>query len=64
MRKVTFWISFVFFLLGWFGLFHQRFCTSGGWFDWNQFWHHESLIALCFCVSLTILTMGKLEKHD
>lgn len=44
------------------GLVHQRFFTSGGWFDWSQFWHHESLIALCFVVAICFLVSYLLMK--
>tara|TARA_R100001530_G_C4284671_1_gene146506 strand:- start:456 stop:668 length:213 start_codon:yes stop_codon:yes gene_type:complete len=38
-------IGIIFIVLGILGLLHQRFFTSGGWWNWNQFWHHEPLIA-------------------
>ena len=42
------------FLLGTFGLVHQR-IYAGVWFQWEQFWHHEPLIAICFTVAITLL---------
>lgn len=48
-------------LAGILGLIHQRFFTAGGWFNWEQFWHHESLIAMCFVVGLALLA-GKYTK--
>jgi len=39
------------------GLVHQKFFTSGGWFNWEQFWHHEPLIAIAFVVSIIILVI-------
>ena len=36
-------------LLGIFGLVHHYILT-GLWFQWHQFWHHESLIAIAVCV--------------
>ena len=38
-----------------FGLVHQRFFASGDWFNWEQFWHHEPLIAIAFVAWLTLL---------
>lgn len=46
------------FALGIFGLFHQKYKTAGGWFNWKQFWHHEPLIVICFVVGVALL-VGK-----
>lgn len=48
----------IFILLAIFGLVHQKVATSDGWFNWTQFWHHESLVVLCFGVA-TSLIVGK-----
>jgi len=45
--------------LGIFGLSHQKLCTEGGWFNWEQFIHHlnhETLILLCFITTIALLT--------
>ena len=47
-------------LLGVFGLVHQKLCTTGGWFNWEQFWHHEPLIALCFVCAVALFVGKKL----
>jgi hypothetical protein len=40
------WAIIIFFLLALFGLLHQGlFCNE--WWNWGQFWHHETLIAIC-----------------
>jgi hypothetical protein len=45
----------MFFLLAIFGLVHQKLVTNDGWFNWAQFWHHESLIVLCFGVAIALI---------
>ena len=45
----------LFISLAFLGLLHQRLLTEGGWFSWAQFWHHESLIAICLAVGLVFL---------
>jgi len=51
------------FLLGVFGLVHQKLYTTGGWFNWEQFWHHEPLIALCFVSAVALFVGKKLTIH-
>jgi transcriptional regulator GlxA family with amidase domain len=46
------------FVLGAFGLLHQRLLTTGGWFNWQQFLHHEPLIFACFVAGVALL-IGK-----
>jgi len=46
------------FLLAIFGLVHQKVATTGGWFNWTQFWHHEPLIVLCCGVAIALM-VGK-----
>ncbi|HEY31490.1 MAG TPA: hypothetical protein G4O10_00100 [Dehalococcoidia bacterium] len=41
-------------LLGVFGLVHHWYLT-GLWFSWEQFWHHEPLIAIAFCVGVALM---------
>ena len=41
-------------LLGIFGICHQGIRVAD-WFNWSQFWHHESLIAICFICSISLL---------
>lgn len=36
-------------------LMHQNFIVHYGWFDWEQFWHHENLAVLCFVSSISLL---------
>ena len=43
------------FLLAIFGLVHHKVATTGGWFNWTQFWHHESLIVLCCGVAIALI---------
>ncbi len=50
-----------------FGLVHQRFLTEGGWFNWEQFWDHESLIAMAFVAGISFMVVylakGDLSKR-
>ena len=50
------------FILGIVILVHQNFATTGGWFDWNQFWHHEPLAVLCFVSSIFLLVGRYVRK--
>lgn len=50
------------FLLGTFGLVHQR-VVAGMWFDWSQFWHHEPLIAICLVASVSLIVGGLLCRR-
>lgn len=43
------------FVLGIGILIHQNFTTVGGWFCWEQFYHHETFAVLCFASSLSLL---------
>ncbi len=43
------------FVLGISILIHQNFTTTGGWFNFGQFWHHENLAVLCFVSSISLL---------
>ena len=51
-------IGVVFILAGFLGLLHQRLFTSGGWFDLQQVWHHEFLIAIFFAFGAGWLARG------
>lgn len=47
-------IGIGFIILGFLGLLHQGlFC--GEWWNWSQFWHHETLIAICIAFGLGII---------
>ena len=46
-----------------FGLVHQKLVTSGGWFNWEQFLHHESLIAMAFVGFIVLLVVYLAEKR-
>ena len=51
-------LAIIAFLGGIGGLIHQRFWTSGGWFDWQQLVDqlcHEDLIVLCFVAGICLL---------
>ncbi len=45
-----------------FGLVHQKLLTSGGWFNWKQFSHHEPLIAIALIVGVTLLIVYLSER--
>ncbi len=45
-----------------FGLVHQKLFTFGGWFNWEQFWHHEPLIAMSFVGWITLLVVYLVER--
>jgi hypothetical protein len=49
-----------------FFLVHQRLCTEGGWFNWEQFihnLHHEHLMVLCFVAAIALL-VGKYVSSE
>lgn len=50
------------FVLGIGLLVHQRFMCDVGWFNWEQFWHHENLAVLCFASSLALLVGRYLRR--
>lgn len=56
-RRIVEILSLVSFALGIFGILHQG-VLAGDWFDWTQFRCHESLIAMCFVCSVSLL-VGK-----
>jgi len=43
-------IQCTFLLLAILGIAHQQLTSSDVLFNWTQFWHHEPLIAICFCL--------------
>jgi len=45
-----------------FGLTHQKFFTSGSWFNWKQFSSHEPLTAIALIVSVTLLMVYLSER--
>lgn len=56
MRKnVVNILAGVMFLSGVGLLVHQNFMCNGGWFNWEQFWHHENLAVICFVLSISLL---------
>ena len=55
-------LGVVAFLLGFFGLVHQR-LIAGMWFSWTQFWHHEPLIAIAVCVGFALIATGFVERR-
>ncbi len=61
IKYITEMLAGVSFAAGIFGLLHQKLCTEGGWFNWEQFicqLNHETLILLCFIVTAALL-VGK-----
>jgi len=46
-------------LLGVLGILHQKLFTGAGWFNWDQFWHHETLIAICLSLGIGVLFGGR-----
>jgi len=50
-------IAYLWFALALFGLCHQ-YCLTGKWWQWEQFWHHESLVAICLALGIGILIGG------
>jgi len=60
-KYITEMVAGVSLAAGIFGLVHQKICTEGGWFNWEQFIHHlnhETLILLCFVATIALL-VGK-----
>ena len=49
-------------LLGVFGLVHQWYLT-GMWFQWEQFLHHESLIAIALCVGVALVATAFIGRR-
>lgn len=41
-------------LLGVFGLVHH-YTLTGLWFQWEDFWHHEPLVAIAVCVGVALI---------
>ena len=33
------------------GVLHQRLFTEGGWWSWQQWLHHESLVTVCLSLA-------------
>lgn len=57
------YLSPVFIIIGLTGMVHQRFYTSGGWFSWEQVWHHELFIVMSFAFGAGILLGGILRRR-
>ena len=56
MRKnVVNILAGVMFMLGVGLLVHQNFMCEGGWFNLEQFLHHETIAVLCFVSSISLL---------
>jgi len=53
-RRTVKILSAAAFGLGIFGIVHQE-ITAGDWWCWEQFWHHEPLIAMCFVSAVSLL---------
>jgi len=54
------------FLAGILGLLHQKFFTSGGWFDWGQVGigevHHEQHIIVAFLIGFHFLLFFLIKR--
>ena len=48
-------LAYICFGLSIFGLVNHWFVTGGIWFQWEQFWHHESLISLAFWTGIVLI---------
>ncbi len=46
-----------------FGIVHHR-LVSGGWWDWYQFWHHESLIIMSVTAGVAILIVRSVWRKQ
>gem|GEM_PF-2553318 len=57
MRSVPDIFAAISFCLAMFLLVHQQ-LTTNVWFSWQQFWHHEPLIACGFVAAIALL-IGK-----
>jgi len=58
------YLSIISLVLAAIGLVHQKLFTPGGWFDWKQFSHHESLIAIALIVCITSFIAHLLERRQ
>ena len=36
-------------------LVYQHFATEDGWFEWEQFWHYESFIAMGIVAAIALV---------
>ena len=36
-------------------LVHQQLISNDVWFNWQQFWHHEPVIACCVIAAIALL---------
>ena len=58
MRLLVACFCFILAILG----FWHHYWLTGLWFQWEQFWHHESLIVICFALGIGIL-VGLFRKE-
>lgn len=56
-----FYLSILSFALATFGLV-QQYIVADVWFQWEQFWHHEPLIAVALIAGIT-LSIVYLEEY-
>lgn len=49
------YVAIVIFMFGIGILVHQNFMTSGGWFNLEQFLHHENMAVMCFVSAISLL---------
>ena len=50
-------LAIIAFGLAIFGLIHH-YAVCGEWWHWSQFWHHETMIAMCLVAGISLL-VGK-----
>jgi hypothetical protein len=61
MPRLWYYLGNVALFLALFGLIHQSLILGSDW-NWSQFWHHESLIAIALCVGVALLVVSTIEN--
>ena len=62
MRRLWLILGFVALGLGLFGYLDQELRCKAHW-DWSQFLHHESFIAIAICVGIALLVVYVVERR-
>ncbi len=62
MNKVWLALGLLSLVTGLGGYIHQELIPSP--WSWEQFWHHEVLIAIAVSVGVTLLVVGLVSKGD
>ena len=55
--------AIVFILAGFIGMLHQKLFTSGGWFSFEQMFHHEWFITIAFALGVGVLIGIKISTR-